>query len=1478
MKQIFTKGFYIISVIILLAGATLPAWAQPVLTHSNVEAGFLNSGLTKDVAGNIYVIHVKPGTGGVKGEVLKYTNGTGTGLSIYTLASDGNDTGTGGDMPWGIAVTSNGTVYVTTDFTANGGQIIKLTSNSGTSGTFYTPSVFRHGSYYSALAVDASDNLYAAQLDGTHAHYAVYKHLTATVDSVLLYDNLSNNPGNSFPTGLAVSPITNDIYVTDDFNQDGAFPNDKGGIIRLAAASSYAASVLSTNNFATALAFDVAGNLYSSENSGTGYKLVKYTGGLGTPTVLSTALHFNGILYPWGIAITNSVNIFAGDGDGSLGGAVLHFYGTPTVQASTVSFTNINTTTATVNWTGEGNGTKRAVFISQATSGSPVPLNSTTYTASTVFSTGTGPGAWHCIYNGTGQSLVNITGLTAATQYQVMSVEYNGLAGSENYLTTTTANNPANLYTNTTVTSVNRKALAANPTNATSVNYTVTLGAAVTGLSTSNFDLTTTGTITGASVSSVTGTGPAYTVNVNTGTGDGTILLNVNNATGLLPGISSLPYTAGQSFTVDKTPPTLAITSDKAALKIGQTATITFTFSEDPLSTFAWDGATGDVVISGGTLGAISGTGLTRTATFTPTASTNGGTASITVAASSYTDLAGNGGGAGTTPAISFDTQAPAAPSTPDMLAASDFGTSSTDNKTNLNTPTFTGTAEDGSTVTLYDTDGTTSLGSTTATGGNWSIVSSILSAGAHTITAKATDAAGNTGPASSGLAVTIDITSPTVNIGSSSVASIGAGAGSVTYDITYADNDFASSTLAASDVSLNTTGTATGTVGITGSGTTRTVTISDIAGSGTMGISLAAGTATDNAGNSAPAAGPSGTFTVYSNDATLSDLTTTANNLTPAFDSGTLTYTATAPNATTSVTVRPTAADAGASIQVQVNGGGYVALSSGTVSSALALNVGDNPIDIQVTAEDGTTIKTYTITVTRAPSANSILTNLKLSPPVNRTWVPGPNFRDYVATVSNTVTSVTLTPTTQDPTATITINNIAVASGTPSGGITLNAGDNIITTVVTAQDGSTKTYNITVTRLKSANAILNSLSFNPYVTRTTVTGTHYRDYTATVDNAVSSVMVTPVTQDPTATVKINNVTVASGSASTAIPLSVGTNTITTVVTADDGTTQNTYSMVITRRPSTNALLTSLSFDPFVIRTTVSGTHFRDYTASVKNSVASIAVSPVTQDPTATVKVNNVTVSSGSASAPIPLNIGDNTITTVITAGDGTTQNTYSIVITRETTALLTSLTYNPSISVTTVPGSNFKDYTASVTNSVSSVTVRPVTQYSTSTVKVNDVTVASGSASASIPLNVGDNTITTVVSAAGVTTNTYSIVITRAAPDGLASLYDEKLVAVAPVRSNGIVVHQNLSPNGDGNGDVLVIDGIAAYPENTLTIMNRNGSMVYQAKGYDNTTKVFDGHASNGKLQQAGTYFYSLDYKEGNDLKHKTGFIILKY
>jgi len=93
----------------------------------------------------------------------------------------------------------------------------------------------------------------------------------------------------------------------------------------------------------------------------------------------------------------------------------------------------------------------------------------------------------------------------------------------------------------------------------------------------------------------------------------------------------------------------------------------------------------------------------------------------------------------------STDTTAPAQP----VISTSSLTTSDT-------TPTITGTAEADSTVTLYDSDGTTSLGTATATSGSWSITSSTISVAAHTLTAKATDSANNVSVASTSITLTV--------------------------------------------------------------------------------------------------------------------------------------------------------------------------------------------------------------------------------------------------------------------------------------------------------------------------------------------------------------------------------------------------------------------------------------------------------------------------------------------------------------------------------------------------------------------------------------------------------------------------------------------------------------------------------------------------------------------------------------------------
>ena len=98
---------------------------------------------------------------------------------------------------------------------------------------------------------------------------------------------------------------------------------------------------------------------------------------------------------------------------------------------------------------------------------------------------------------------------------------------------------------------------------------------------------------------------------------------------------------------------------------------------------------------------------------------------------------------------VTIDTTAPVAPTITSF--STDSGVVG-DGITNDNALTLAGTAEANSTVKVYD--GATLLGSALASGtGAWSYTTAVLPNGGHSLTATATDAAGNTGVASTALA-----------------------------------------------------------------------------------------------------------------------------------------------------------------------------------------------------------------------------------------------------------------------------------------------------------------------------------------------------------------------------------------------------------------------------------------------------------------------------------------------------------------------------------------------------------------------------------------------------------------------------------------------------------------------------------------------------------------------------------------------------
>lgn len=200
--------------------------------------------------------------------------------------------------------------------------------------------------------------------------------------------------------------------------------------------------------------------------------------------------------------------------------------------------------------------------------------------------------------------------------------------------------------------------------------------------------------------------------------------------------------------------------------------------------------------------------------------------------------------------------------------------------------------------------------------------------------------------------------------------------------------------------------------------------------------------------------------YTYPNNVTSLSNLTISQGALSPGFSTGTTSYSVAVDNAVTALTVMPTVTDAAATIQVNGN-----AATSGAASAPIDLNVGPNTVTVLVTAQDGITTGVYTVTVTRAPSAVATLSNLA---PSQGTLSPSfaADTTTYAVPVANAVTSLMLTPTATDATATVTVNGNDVPAGQPSAPINLNIGPNVVTVLVTAQDGTTTgTYTITVTR-----------------------------------------------------------------------------------------------------------------------------------------------------------------------------------------------------------------------------------------------------------------------------------------------------------------------------------------------------------------------------------------------------------------------------
>ncbi|MDR5658819.1 leucine-rich repeat protein [Serpentinicella sp. ANB-PHB4] len=394
-----------------------------------------------------------------------------------------------------------------------------------------------------------------------------------------------------------------------------------------------------------------------------------------------------------------------------------------------------------------------------------------------------------------------------------------------------------------------------------------------------------------------------------------------------------------------------------------------------------------------------------------------------------------------------------------------------------------------------------------------------------------------------------------------------------------------------------------------------------------------------------------------------------------------------------------------------------------------------------------------YTIeqTSSNADLDNITLSEGTLSPIFDSTTT------SYTANVANEINSITVTPTVAEEMASIEVNGDEVISGDATAAIPLTVGINIIHVVVTAEDGSTKTYTVEVTKAGSSNADLSKIALSEgTLSPSFESGT--TEYIANVGNEVSSITLTPTVVHSSTTVTVNGTPVINGSGAD-IPLIIGENEANVVVTAEDASVK-IYTVTVTRAASSNADLSNIALSEGTLSPSFES-ETTEYIANVGNEVSSITLTPTLVDSSTTVTVNGTPVINGSG-ADIPLIIGENEANVVVTAEDGNVK-IYTVTVTRAVSSnadlsniALSEGTLSPNFE------SGTTSYTANVENEISSITVTPTVEDTTATVAVNGEVVKNGNASSDINLDIGKNTINVDVAAQDDSIKTYTIEVTR--------------------------------------------------------------------------------------------------------------------
>ncbi|HMS83406.1 MAG TPA: cadherin-like beta sandwich domain-containing protein [Nitrospira sp.] len=295
-----------------------------------------------------------------------------------------------------------------------------------------------------------------------------------------------------------------------------------------------------------------------------------------------------------------------------------------------------------------------------------------------------------------------------------------------------------------------------------------------------------------------------------------------------------------------------------------------------------------------------------------------------------------------------------------------------------------------------------------------------------------------------------------------------------------------------------------------------------------------------------------------------LVSLSVSGTSLQPSFASETTHYSADLPNSIQDVTISATKSEPNDTLSGAVTAPAGQATGQAMIQAPGAGSTKD--VSLTVTSSDGRA-KIYTITLraTTRGGDNTLksLTILPgtLSPPFS------PGTQDYTMNVAATVAEVTVSATKSDPNAVLSgdVPNEGRATLKLDGPGTTK----VVSIIVTAPNGTTRSYTVTVNRvLPSRDASLSDLTVNP--------GSLDPDfnpdiltYRVTVTNNVNSVTISATKSDPNAVMSVLGSVVAATGTPTgqvSIPLGERRTEVDLNITAQDGMTTQTYGIIIRSR------------------------------------------------------------------------------------------------------------------------------------------------------------------------------------------------------------------------------------------------------------------------------------------------------------------------